>query len=98
MAHSVLKLALFALSMAAIPVASPAAVQPAPEINVAADGLAVQGYDVTAYFLRGQQMRGSVTHQLHIKGATWRFASSAALAKFKAHPAAFAPQFDGYCA
>ena len=97
MHHSVLKLVLSALSVAAIPAAAPAATMPAPEINVSADGLAIRGYDATAYYLRGQPMLGSVTYQLHYKGATWRFASSKALARFKANPIAYAPQFGGYC-
>jgi len=97
MRHSVLKLVLSALSVAAIPVAAPAAAKPAPEINVSADGLAIRGYDATAYFLRGQPMLGSVAHQLQYKGATWRFASSKARARFKANPTAYAPQFGGYC-
>ena len=97
MRHS-LKLALLALSLAAVPLSAPAAAQPAPQIHAAADGLAAGGYDVTAYFLQGRAARGSANHQLNYKGATWRFASADNLAKFKADPAAFAPQFGGYCA
>lgn len=83
---------------AAIPASTPAFAGPAPEVSVEADGLAVRGYDVTAYFVQGRPVRGSASHQLHYKGATWRFASATNLAKFQANPAAYAPQFGGYCA
>lgn len=74
------------------------AVKPAPEISTAADRLGAGGYDVTAYFLQGKPVRGDAQHQLEYKGATWRFASAEALSRFRADPAAFAPQFGGYCA
>jgi YHS domain-containing protein len=92
-----LRLIPLALFAAAIPSAASAAT-PAPEVSVEADQLAARGYDVTAYFLRGGPVRGSKAHRLQYKGATWLFASADALAKFKADPAAFEPQFGGYCA
>ena len=69
-----------------------------PEISVEADQLAARGYDVIAYFLQGKPVRGSASHQIQYKGATWHFASADNLARFKADPAAFEPQFGGYCA
>lgn len=98
MRHVALKFAVVAMAALAVPVAAPAAPKPAPEVSVAADRLAAGGYDVTAYFLQGQPARGSAAHQLNYKGATWRFASAENLGKFKADPAAYAPQFGGYCA
>jgi YHS domain-containing protein len=93
-----LRLVSFALLAAVVPAALPAESTPAPEISIEADQLAARGYDVTAYFLKGRPVRGSKAHQLQYKGATWLFASTDALAKFKADPAAFEPQFGGYCA
>jgi hypothetical protein len=98
MRSTVLRLTLLALLAAPLSVAAPAAGKPAPEISVEADKLAARGYDVTGYFLQGKPVRGSYAHQLQYKGATWLFASADALAKFKADPAAFEPQFGGYCA
>ncbi len=98
MSHFALKFAALALSAAVVPVAACAVPKPAPEISVAEDGLAAGGYDVTAYFVEGKPVRGSAAHQLGYKGVTWRFASAESLAKFKADPAAFAPQFGGHCA
>lgn len=93
-----IKLALIALSLAAFPSAVPAAAKPAPAIYVASDGLAAGGYDVTAYFTEGKPVRGSAKHELMLRGATWRFASAESKARFQADPAAYSPQFGGYCA
>ena len=96
--RALLKLLLLLLAAAASPAPASAAKAPSPEISTAADQLAAAGYDVTAYFRLGKPVRGSAMHQLEYKGATWRFASAEALASFEADPAAFAPQFGGYCA
>lgn len=98
MRHTIVKLAVLALSTAAVPSAVPAATTPAPNISAAANGLAAGGYDVTAYFLRGEAVRGSAAHQLDYQGVTWRFASAENQARFQSDPAAYAPQFGGYCA
>jgi len=79
-------------------VAAPSFARPAPEISTMEDGLGARGFDVTAYFTEGKAVRGSAEFETEYKGATWRFASAASLAKFKADPAAYAPQFGGYCA
>ena len=97
MRGSVSKMIFVVLSLAVVPSASIAA-KPAPEINGVAEGLAAGGYDVAAYFLRGEAVRGSAAHQLNYKGVTWQFSSADNLARFQADPAAFAPQFGGYCA
>lgn len=98
MRNNVAKLALVALSLATVPVAVPAASKPAPMVYIASDGLAAGGYDVTAYFTQGKAVRGSAKHELMLRGATWRFASAQSQARFQANPAAYAPQFGGYCA
>lgn len=98
MSHAFLKLSFVALAAVAMPASISAASKPAPEISIAADGLAAGGYDVTAYFRQGKPVRGSALHQLRYNGATWRFASAESRATFLADPAAFAPQFGGYCA
>jgi hypothetical protein len=95
--RSIVLLAAIGLA-AAIPASTPALAKASPEVSVEADGLAARGFDVTAYFLKGRPERGSASFQLKHKGVTWRFATADALAKFKADPAAFEPQFGGYCA
>ena len=97
MYRTMLKFAALAL-IAAAPASTPAFAKPAPEVSVAEDGLAAGGYDVTAYFLDGKPVVGSPAHQVQHKGATWRFASAENRSRFVADPAAYAPQFGGYCA
>lgn len=86
--------ALIALGPAALPEAAMAA----PEIHTPAfSKLAVGGYDVVSYF-EGQPRKGEARFATTWKGAEFRFTSAANLARFKADPAAFAPQYGGYCA
>ncbi len=61
-------------------------------------GLAVSGYDPVAYFDEGAPVKGKKEFSLEHDGATWRFSSGDNLAKFKADPEAYAPQYGGYCA
>ncbi|HEU0310743.1 MAG TPA: YHS domain-containing (seleno)protein [Sphingomicrobium sp.] len=97
MRHLIVRLAALTILLAA-PAVTPAFAEAPPEVSVAEDGLAARGYDVAAYFLQGGPVIGSAAHQLQYKGATWRFASAENLARFKADPSAYAPQFGGYCA
>lgn len=60
--------------------------------------LAVGGYDPVAYFKAGRAIAGSGQFTTEYKGATWRFSSKENLDAFRANPAAFAPQYGGYCA
>ncbi|MEL7128399.1 MAG: YHS domain-containing (seleno)protein [Pseudomonadota bacterium] len=59
---------------------------------------AVQGYDTVAYFTDGEPQRGSDDFSTEYMGATWKFASQENLDTFLADPAAYAPQYGGYCA
>lgn len=60
--------------------------------------LAVDGYDPVAYFEQGEPIKGAKQFTLEHNGAEWRFASQENLNAFSADPAAYAPQFGGYCA
>ena len=60
--------------------------------------LAVGGYDPVAYFKVGKPVEGKAQFTTEYKGATWRFSSEENLNAFKADPAAYAPQYGGYCA
>ena len=64
----------------------------------AEDGIAIDGTDAVAYFTEGRPVAGSPDHAVDWRGATWRFASEANRALFAADPAAYAPQFGGWCA
>lgn len=67
------------------------------KINTDADGLAVRGYDTVALFSESGLLKGDPTHEYVWNGAKWFFANPDNLAKFKANPEAYAPQFGGYC-
>lgn len=68
-----------------------------PEVN-APDGMAIHGYDPVAYFADGRPTMGSPDISAEWDGVTYRFASIANRDTFLADPAAYAPQFGGYCA
>lgn len=59
---------------------------------------AVSGYDSVAYFSEGKPIKGKASFAFEWKGAEWRFSTAENLAKFKANPEAYAPQYGGYCA
>jgi YHS domain-containing protein len=87
-----------ALALAGTAIAYPAwAGQPAI-YTPAFSNLAVEGHDVVAYFAEGAPRRGDARFTAVHKGAEFRFASAANLARFQANPETFAPQYGGYCA
>jgi len=59
---------------------------------------ALQGYDPVAYFTDGQPVKGSKEFSTEYNGATFQFASAANRDAFLEDPAAYAPQYGGYCA
>ncbi len=59
---------------------------------------AVKGYDVVAYFSRGQAIEGDKAHALDYKGARWLFSNAHHREMFRRDPARYEPQFGGYCA
>ncbi|MEE4235458.1 MAG: YHS domain-containing (seleno)protein [Anderseniella sp.] len=61
-------------------------------------GKGAGGHDVVAYFTMGKPVKGSAEFATEWKGATWEFSNAGNLEKFKANPAAYAPQYGGYCA
>ena len=76
---------------------TPVAAFAADEVYTA-DGVALGGTDVVAYFTQMAPVPGDpdITHDW--MGVTWRFASTAHRDQFAADPAAYAPQYGGYCA
>ena len=90
---------LFTLALAGPVVGAfaPRAMAATPEVY-AEGGVAVDGSDVVAYFTQGAPVAGdpAITHEY--MGATWHFSSAANRDLFAADPAAYAPQYGGYCA
>ena len=64
----------------------------------AEDGIAVDGTDVVAYFTQNAPVAGNADITHDYMGATWRFVSAENRDAFAADPAAYAPQYGGYCA
>jgi len=67
-------------------------------VNTNEANLALHGYDAVAYFTGGTPMVGDARYSAKYQGATYHFASAANRAAFKAKPAAYAPQYGGFCA
>ena len=60
-------------------------------------GVAIKGFDTTAYFERSVPAIGAAANVVEWKGAKWQFVTAQEAAMFKADPTAFAPQFGGHC-
>lgn len=61
-------------------------------------GVAIDGYDTSAYHRAGKPMKGQSAHSVKWKGATWKFATKADAEKFRANPTRYAPAYGGHCA
>lgn len=66
--------------------------------DIDANGVAVKGYDVVAYFAQKQPVKGTPTLSITWSGAIWHFSSEAHRKLFLASPQKYAPQYGGYCA
>ena len=69
----------------------------AADINKTSNGVAIEGYDVTAYFTEGRPVKGNPAHSFQWAGATWYFANEKGRELFMKNPDNYAPQFGGYC-
>lgn len=63
-----------------------------------ADGIALGGTDPVAYFTQNKPTKGSSEFAVEWQGTTWYFASAEHRDLFTADPAAYAPQYGGFCA
>jgi hypothetical protein len=77
---------------------APLSARAEPPIFSAHNGLALDGYDVVAFFEGQGAVPGRQEFALMWKGVFWRFTSSGNQAQFEANPRAYAPVFGGYCA
>ncbi len=90
--------ALAAGLVAAFAVPGAAFAKTAPVYTSVFGNVAVSGYDSVAYFAQGKPVKGDARFKTTYNGAEFRFANAANLAAFRANPAAYAPQYGGYCA
>lgn len=61
-------------------------------------GVAIRGTDPVAYFTEGRPVEGDSDIFADWNGARWQFASTENRDRFVADPAAYAPQYGGFCA
>lgn len=96
-----LRIGVAALMISAAGLAVSATLNPAfaakPEIYTRSGDIALGGYDAVSFFAKAP-VKGVAGFQTTYKGATFQFANAENLAKFKAAPDKFAPQYGGYCA
>lgn len=64
----------------------------------AIDGVAMDGFDVIAYFDESKPAKGASEFTYEHRGATWLFASAENRDKFAADPAKYEPKYNGWCA
>jgi YHS domain-containing protein len=88
----------FAVALALVVVPTAAIARTAPVYTGLFGNVALSGYDPVAYFTDGRPVKGDARFKIAWQGAEYRFASADHLARFRATPAAFAPQYGGYCA
>lgn len=62
------------------------------------NGLAVQGYDVVAYFKVSKALKGSKEFSLVYNGIRYQFTSAENKETFKKAPSNYEPEFGGWCA
>jgi len=69
----------------------------AAKIATDKSGIAIDGYDTTAYWHVGAANSGSSAHAVQWLGTPWHFADAETAAQFEAAPEKYAPQFGGFC-
>jgi YHS domain-containing protein len=68
------------------------------EVNTDVTGVVIRGYDPVAYFTEGRPVPGRSDLSVEYAGGKYLFATPANRVAFTANPAAYAPQYGGYCA
>ncbi|HET9746081.1 MAG TPA: YHS domain-containing (seleno)protein [Chitinophagaceae bacterium] len=64
----------------------------------AKETIAVNGYDVVAYFTEAKPVKGTATNNVTYKGVNWQFSSKENAELFRTNPERYEPQYGGYCA
>ena len=60
--------------------------------------VAMDGFDVVAYFKQSKPVKGDTQFKVDYKGKSWLFSSAQNAVAFEQSPADFEPQFNGWCA
>ena len=62
------------------------------------NGVAIDGYDPVAYFVKSKAVKGSKSMAVYHQGVTYYFSSVENKEVFKKNPSAYEPQYGGWCA
>jgi YHS domain-containing protein len=62
------------------------------------NGLAIEGYDPVAYFIKNKAVKGKKEFAVYDQGATYYFSSVENKELFKSNPAKYEPEYGGWCA
>lgn len=62
------------------------------------NNIAVNGYDVVAYFTQSKAIKGVEEYAVYWKETKWLFSTASNAALFKENPEKYTPQYGGYCA
>lgn len=68
------------------------------QFNLEKNKVAVQGYDVVSYFKQTKAVKGKKELALSYEGVIYYFSTQANKDAFKKSPAAYEPQYGGWCA
>jgi len=90
-------LVLMIVLFAALPIAAQNPAQRTAQFNLE-NRLALQGYDPVAYFKEGKAVKGKKEITVSYQGAIYQFANVADKELFAKNPAAYEPQYGGWCA
>ncbi len=86
-----------ALALIVTPALPAHAEQPAVHTGLFSN-VGVGGYDPVAYFTQQRAVRGEARFTFTHQGVVYHFANADNLARFRAAPAMYLPQYGGYCA
>lgn len=67
-------------------------------LNVDANGVFIDGYDVVAYSTAAEAVKGADQYSTEYKGAKLYFSSNENLEAFKSDPEKYMPKYNGFCA
>lgn len=71
---------------------------PKKQFNLSGSSLAIEGFDPVAYFTQNKAVKGSKNYAVVHEGVTYYFSSEQNKKAFIAKPAAYEPQYGGWCA
>ena len=95
MMSSIFRAFTFAMLVASVAVAEEENIRIA---TVDAHGVALNGYDVVAYFSNEDAVLGTAIHSVEYGGLTWYFSSERNKVRFENTPEQYLPEYDGFCA